>query len=129
VELAQSLRHKGGINISHAALLKVFAEHLVSGMVHNHPARVGKCKQEALGASTVTQGATKRCLVEHVQHQQLDYDLDKDLAIAVASSSTIIVDVPLVINSGVTDSHPCLHHMIRIIIWILTCQNSSVLEL
>jgi hypothetical protein len=56
-ELAQWLRQHGGINISRAALLELFAERLVSGIVCNHPATLGKHKWETLGASMVTQGA------------------------------------------------------------------------
>jgi hypothetical protein len=55
-ELAQWLMQHGGIDITHAALLEVFAERLASGTAHNHPARLGKCKQGALGASAATQG-------------------------------------------------------------------------
>jgi hypothetical protein len=49
-ELAQWLRQHGGINISRAALPKIFAERLASGLVCNHPAMLGKRKWEALGA-------------------------------------------------------------------------------
>jgi hypothetical protein len=93
-ELAQWLRQHGGIDISHAALLEIFAKRLVSGVVYNHPAMLGKCKQETLGASMVTQGAAKHSLAEHIQRQQLDSDLDKDPAAAVALLSTIVVDDP-----------------------------------
>jgi hypothetical protein len=104
--LAQWLGCKGGMDISHATLLEVFAKHLVSSTAHNHPARVGKHKQEVLGTSTATQGATKCSLVECVQHQQLDCDLDKEMGVAVALSSTIIVDDLLVTSSGAMESHP-----------------------
>jgi hypothetical protein len=105
-ELAQWLGQYGGIDITHAALLEVFAECLVSSTTHNHPARVGKRKQEALGASMMTQGAAKRSLAEHIQHQQLDHDLDKDTAAAVASLSMIIVDDPTFLDSWATESRP-----------------------
>jgi hypothetical protein len=71
-ELAQWLRQHGGIDISHAAQLKVFAERLASGIAYNQSASLDKCKWEALRASTVTQGAAKRSLAEHIQHQHLD---------------------------------------------------------
>jgi hypothetical protein len=93
-ELAQWLMQHGGIDISHAALLKIFAECLASGFVCNHPATLGKHKREALGASMVTQGAAKHSLAERIQHQQLDSDLDKDMAAAVALSSTSVMDDP-----------------------------------
>jgi hypothetical protein len=84
----------GGIDIARATLLKVFAERSASSIAHNHPATLGKHKQGALGTSAVTQGAAKHSLAEHIQRQQLDSDLDKDTATAVASSSAIIVDDP-----------------------------------
>jgi hypothetical protein len=118
-ELAQWLGQYGGIDITHAALLKVFPEHLASGTAHNHPARVGKRKQETLGASTATQGAAKCSLTERIQCQQLDSDLDKDTAAAVASSSTIIMNDPTFLDSC------SLLHMLRMIIWIPTCRSSS----
>jgi hypothetical protein len=52
-----------------------------------------------------TQGATKRSLVEHIQHQHLDSDLDKDMAAAVTSSSMLIVDDPT-FPDKVVESHP-----------------------
>jgi hypothetical protein len=73
--------------------------------VHNYPATLGKCKQGALGASAATQGATKRSLMERIQRQQLDSDLDKDTAAAVASSSSIVVDNPTFLDE-VVESHP-----------------------
>jgi hypothetical protein len=79
-ELAQWLTQHGGIDITHATLLEVFAECSVSGIMHNHPAMLGKRKQGALRTSTATQGATKRSLAECIQRQQLDSDLDKDTA-------------------------------------------------
>jgi hypothetical protein len=91
-KLAQWLGQYSGINISHATQLEVFAKCLASSAMHNHPARVGKCKWETLRASMATQVAAKHSLVERM-HQQLDSDLDKDTA-AVASSSTIVVDDP-----------------------------------
>jgi hypothetical protein len=100
-ELAQWLRKYSSIDISRATQLKVFTECLVSGAAHNHPARVGKCKQEAHAASSVTQGDTKRSLMECM----LDSDLDKDTAAAVASSSMIVVDDPTFSNKWV-ESHP-----------------------
>jgi hypothetical protein len=60
---------KGGHQYHLCHLLEVFVECLASGMLNNHPARVGKCKQETLGASMVTQGATKCSLMERIQHQ------------------------------------------------------------
>jgi hypothetical protein len=69
-ELAQWLMQHSGIDIARADLLDVFAECLASGTAHNHPARLGKCKQGALGASAVTQGVAKHSLVERIQHQQ-----------------------------------------------------------
>jgi hypothetical protein len=123
-ELAQWLRQHGGINISHAALLKIFAERLVSSLAYNHPAMQGKRKWEALGASTATQGAAKRSLAEHIQHQQLDHNLDKVMAAAVASSDTIVVDDPT-FPDKVEESHPFPLHMIKMIIWTLTLWSSS----
>jgi hypothetical protein len=93
-ELAQWLMQHGGIDISHAALLEVFAKCSASGAAHNHPARLGKRKQGALGASAATQGVAKRSLMECIQRQQLDSDLDKDTVAAVATSSLIVMDNP-----------------------------------
>jgi hypothetical protein len=93
-ELSQWLMQHGGIDIAHAALLEVFAERAASGVAYNHPARLGKRKQGALGASVVTQGVAKRSLVEHVQRQQLDSDLDKATVTAVTTSSSIVMDDP-----------------------------------
>jgi hypothetical protein len=93
-ELAQWLMQHGGIDIACAALLKVFAECSASGIAYNHPARLGKRKQGALGASAVTQGAAKRSLSEHIQQQQLDSDLDKATVTAVTTLSSIVVDDP-----------------------------------
>jgi hypothetical protein len=96
-ELDQWLAQHSGIDIAHATLLKVFAKHFVSGVTHNHPATLGKRKQGALGASavsTATQGAAKCSLVERIQCQQLDSDLDKDMATAVTLSSMIVIDNP-----------------------------------
>jgi hypothetical protein len=104
-ELAQWLGQHGSIDISRAALLEVFAECLASGVVYNHPARLGKCKREALGASMATQGAAKCSLVQRIQRQQLDSDLDMDTATAVTSSSTIVVDNPT-FPDKVEESHP-----------------------
>jgi hypothetical protein len=104
-ELAQWLGQHGGIDISCAALLELFTERLASGTVCNHPAMLGKRKWGTFRASTVTQGATKCSLAERIQHQQLDSDLDKDMAASVASLSMIIVDKPMFLDK-VEESHP-----------------------
>jgi hypothetical protein len=104
-ELAQWLTQHGGIDITCAALLEIFAERLASGIVHNRPATLGKCKQGALRASTATQGAAKHSLTEHIQRQQLDSDLDKDTVTAVTSLSTIVMDDPT-FPDEVVESHP-----------------------
>jgi hypothetical protein len=99
------LGQHGGIDISRAALLELFAECLASDIVCNHPATLGKCKWETLRASMATQGAAKCSLVEHIQCQQLDSDLDKDTATTVTLSSTIVVDDPT-FPDKVVESHP-----------------------
>jgi hypothetical protein len=53
-----------------------------------------------------TQSAAKHSLVEHIQHQQLDHDLDKAMAAAVASLSTITVDDPTFPDRWETESCP-----------------------
>jgi hypothetical protein len=73
--------------------------------MYNHPAMLGKCKRETLGASTAMQGTAKRSLGERIQRQQLDSDLDKDMATAVTLSSTIVVDDPT-FPDKVEESHP-----------------------
>jgi hypothetical protein len=104
-ELAQWLMQHGGIDIARAALLEVFAKRLASGAAHNHPARLGKCKQGALGASAATQGVAKRSLAECIQRQQLDSDLDKATVTAVTASSLIVVDNPTFLDE-VVESRP-----------------------
>jgi hypothetical protein len=43
--------------------------------------------------------------VEHIQRQQLDSDLDKDMAAAVASLSAIVMDNPTFLDE-VVESRP-----------------------
>jgi hypothetical protein len=95
----------GGIDIACATLLEVFPERLASGIAYNHPARLGKRKQGALGASAVTQGATKCSLAERIQRQQLDSDLDKATVAAVTMLSSIVVDDPTFLDE-VVESRP-----------------------
>jgi hypothetical protein len=104
-ELALWLLQHGGINITRASLLEVFAKRVTSGVACNHSARLGKCKQGALGASAVTQGAAKHSLVERIQRQQLDSDLDKATVAAVTVLSSIVVDDPM-FPDEVVESHP-----------------------